>query len=68
MRQFLCGTSNLKAKKGWVNLQKSPLSKARCGVGINKLRLVNRALHAKWCWRYSKERNALWTKIISQKF
>ncbi|XP_026383684.1 uncharacterized protein LOC113279200 [Papaver somniferum] len=29
---------------------------------------MNRALHAKWVWRYEKEKKALWRSIIHQKF
>ncbi|XP_026416556.1 uncharacterized protein LOC113311992 [Papaver somniferum] len=29
---------------------------------------MNRALHAKWIWRYGKEEKALWRKVVNHKF
>lgn len=53
MRHFLCGTLNNKPKKGWVGWKKINLAKG--GVGIKKLRLMNRALHAKWIRRHGSD-------------
>lgn len=66
MRQFLCGTLNHKAKKGWVGCKKLKLPKEGGGVGIRKLRLMNKALHA--IWRYGNEDKALWRRIVHNKF
>ncbi|XP_026400275.1 uncharacterized protein LOC113296156 [Papaver somniferum] len=38
------------------------------GVGIKKLQLVNKALHVRWIWRYRSEKQALWRRIINEKF
>lgn len=40
----------------------------RGGLGIRDLRDLNRALLAKWLWRYGKEPNALWRKVIDAKY
>lgn len=43
------------------------LSKDRGGVGLRKLRLMNKALHAKRIWRYKIEKKALWRGLVQQK-
>ncbi|XP_026396975.1 uncharacterized protein LOC113291689 [Papaver somniferum] len=68
MRYFLWGSSNKKTKKSWVGWRNVNLPKEGGGVGIKKLRLMNKALHAKWVWRYGVEDKALWRNIMNQKF
>lgn len=68
MRCFLWGTNTSVKKKGWVGWKTIRLTKVRGGAGIKKLRLLNKALHAKWVWRYGKDKKALWRSIVNQKF
>ncbi|XP_026383928.1 uncharacterized protein LOC113279448 [Papaver somniferum] len=68
MRQFLWGIVNNKAKRGWVGFKRLKLPKEGGGVGIKKLRLMNKSLHVKWIWRYGNEENALWRKVVNRKF
>ncbi|XP_026377858.1 uncharacterized protein LOC113272188 [Papaver somniferum] len=68
MRQFLWGSSKQKSKKSWVDWKTVYLPKERGGVGIKKLRIMNKKLHAKWIWRYGNEERALWRKVVHHKF
>ena len=38
------------------------------GLGIRKLLLYNQALLGKWIWRYAREKEALWRKIVDLKY
>lgn len=38
------------------------------GLGVKNLKLTNLALLSKWVWRYTKEKNALWRRIVQEKF
>ncbi|XP_026444361.1 uncharacterized protein LOC113344649 [Papaver somniferum] len=42
--------------------------KEKRGLGVCNLRLMNLAMLAKWCWRFGKEKNRLWYKIIRDKY
>lgn len=68
MRNFLWGSRSTTKKISWVNWSRVTLPKCRGVVGIKKLRLVNKALHAKWLWRYGTQKQAIWKRIINQKF
>lgn len=47
---------------------KLSFSKERGEVGVKKLTLMNKDLHAKWIWRYENEEKALWRKVVNHKF
>ena len=38
------------------------------GLEIQRLRQFNSALLDKWLWRYGTERDALWRKVIEEKY
>lgn len=38
------------------------------GLGLGNLDKKNQALLAKWWWRFEEEKDALWRKIISNKY
>lgn len=38
------------------------------GLGVKNLRLHNLSLIDKWWWRFSKERDSLWVKVIRGKY
>ncbi|XP_026410707.1 uncharacterized protein LOC113305930 [Papaver somniferum] len=68
IRNFLWGSSTSVKRRSWVSWSRVNLPKSRGGVGVKKLQLINKALHAKWIWRYGSEKTALWRRIINQKF
>ncbi|KAB2635258.1 hypothetical protein D8674_025792 [Pyrus ussuriensis x Pyrus communis] len=43
-------------------------SKEEGGLGVGNLRNQNEALLAKWLWRFPKEPNSLWHKVIRSKY
>ena len=38
--------------------------KNRGGLGVQELRRVNRAMLAKTCWRFLKQQDAIWVKVL----
>ena len=40
------------------------LSKANGGLGIGRVAVKNKALLAKWAWRFGNEKDSLWKKVI----
>ncbi|TYJ12132.1 hypothetical protein E1A91_A11G327600v1, partial [Gossypium mustelinum] len=59
------GREKKMAKVCWKVVCK-PKSKGRAGV-VN-LRIKNKALLAKWSWRFAVEKDALWRKVITAKY
>ena len=41
---------------------------ANSGLGIRKLTTFNKALLGKWLWRFGKEENRLWRRVVASKF
>ncbi|KAJ0453680.1 hypothetical protein HanIR_Chr15g0731921 [Helianthus annuus] len=69
MKNFLWGgggggASEEIKKMHWVAWDIVTLPKKLGGLGIWKLSLVNKALLAKWVWRYVTEEEGLWRKVI----
>ncbi|KAK9063215.1 hypothetical protein SSX86_017085 [Deinandra increscens subsp. villosa] len=64
MRRFLWAGPSLENKISWVawDTVTTPMSKG--GLGLSKIQEVNNALLLKWTWRFKKEGNSLWKKII----
>ncbi|XP_026396984.1 uncharacterized protein LOC113291698 [Papaver somniferum] len=67
MRRFLWGEEGDQRKMSWVSWLKICNLKENGGLGIRNLRLVNKALLAKWHWRYAREKQALWRRIVCEK-
>lgn len=38
------------------------------GLGVKKLRIMNYALLVKWLWRFANESEALWRRIVEEKY
>ncbi|KAH1073880.1 hypothetical protein J1N35_026208 [Gossypium stocksii] len=38
------------------------------GTGVVDLRVKNKSLMAKWCWRFMMDREMMWRKIIAAKY
>ncbi|KAJ0876698.1 putative reverse transcriptase zinc-binding domain-containing protein [Helianthus annuus] len=48
----------------WVNWDRVALPKAKGGLGLSKLLLINISLLSKWGWRFKTESNALWKRVV----
>ncbi|XP_039050056.1 uncharacterized protein LOC120191133 [Hibiscus syriacus] len=67
-RGFLRGVEGNKRRLSRVNWGRLCIPKKHGGAGVINLRVKNKALLAKWGWRYATERNALWRSIICHKY
>lgn len=67
-RQFLWGDSDNKRRLHLVNWEKIRRHKKHGGLGIKRLLEHNSALLAKWWWRFNKEKEALWVKVVTRKY
>lgn len=67
-RQFLWGDSKEKKRLHLVKWDKVTKHRRFGGLGIKKLLEHNEALLAKWWWRFSREKDALWVKVVSRKY
>uniref|UniRef100_A0A2N9EW14 Reverse transcriptase domain-containing protein n=1 Tax=Fagus sylvatica TaxID=28930 RepID=A0A2N9EW14_FAGSY len=38
------------------------------GLGVRKVNVINRALLAKWMWRFGREEDHLWRRVIAAKY
>ena len=67
-RSFFWGDGSEKRKihaVSWDNLCKS---KRNGGLGIGKIQDKNKSLLAKWVWRFGKDDNALWRRVVCSKY
>ncbi|RVX16052.1 putative ribonuclease H protein [Vitis vinifera] len=67
-RDFLWGGGNPVHKPHLVRWELVCLSKAKGGLGVKSLSLLNKTLLAKWNWRLANEREALWNQVIREKY
>ena len=63
-RDFLWGDSKLHLV-GWDKVC-API--ANGGLGIRKLITFNKALLGKWLWRFGKEEDQLWRRVVALKY
>ncbi|XVF79317.1 hypothetical protein PTKIN_Ptkin14bG0211600 [Pterospermum kingtungense] len=68
IRRFLWGGSLEVRRIHWVNWNTVCKHKSQGGIGIMDLSLKNHSLLNKWFWRFADEKDALWRKIIVQKY
>ena len=68
-RQFLWGGYEDKKKISWVAWCKVQNSKSKGGLGVGNILDKNRALIAKWIWRFGREQSQLlWKDVLSNKY
>ncbi|XP_026450473.1 uncharacterized protein LOC113350533 [Papaver somniferum] len=61
---LLMGFNYRKKKIRWVAWDKLYKSKEAWGLALRGLRSTNKALLARWSWRYAMEKKALWRKVV----
>ncbi|KAK0598705.1 hypothetical protein LWI29_037213 [Acer saccharum] len=67
-RSFLWGDEAVKRKVHAVNWDTVCKSKLHGGLGIGRMAVKNKALIAKWVWRFSKEDSSLWRRVIIARY
>ncbi|KAJ9682243.1 hypothetical protein PVL29_018228 [Vitis rotundifolia] len=67
-RDFLWGGGNLERKPHLVRWELVCLSKKKGGLGVKCLSILNKALLAKWNWRFTNERESLCNQVIRGKY
>ena len=63
-RDFLWGDS----KTHLVGWDKVCAPIANGGLGIRKLTTFNKVLLGKWLWRFGKEEDRLWRRVVASKY
>ncbi|XP_073066025.1 uncharacterized protein [Primulina eburnea] len=64
MRNFLWDGADGETHNHVVNWNQVCKPRDRGGLGLENIRLRNRALLGKWWWRCATERNSLWKKVV----
>ncbi|KAK3227605.1 hypothetical protein Dsin_007467 [Dipteronia sinensis] len=67
-RDFLWGNGVLKRKIHAVSWAEVCRSKANGGLGIERMLDKSKAMLAKWIWRFGREDEALWRKVLCSKY
>jgi len=68
MRDFLWSNNEADMGFHWVKWEDICHPKREGGLGIRPLRDMNKALKAKWLWRFAKEDNTLWKNVVELKY
>ncbi|XP_076932415.1 uncharacterized protein LOC143597936 [Bidens hawaiensis] len=63
-RTFFWGGSEDKTQITWVSWQRVTAPKEYGGLSLGSLQDTNRALLAKWWWRFKGEQDRLWRRVI----
>ncbi|KAK2651472.1 hypothetical protein Ddye_011328 [Dipteronia dyeriana] len=67
-RNFLWGDGTFKRKIHTVNWDEVCKSKANDGLKIGKIRDKNQSMLTKWIWRFGRDENGLWRRVIRSKY
>ncbi|KAK3200247.1 hypothetical protein Dsin_023662 [Dipteronia sinensis] len=67
-RNFLWGDGLVKKKIHAVNWDKVCKNKHLGGLGISRIMHQNKAMLAKWIWRFGREKTSLWRRVICSKY
>jgi hypothetical protein len=67
-RDFLWGGMGNDSTHHLMGWDKVCTPKAKGGLGIRSLVLLNKALLGKWLWRFGLEENNLWRRVVVEKF
>ena len=67
-RCFLWKGSSDKRKIHWVGWDTVCLSKRKGGLGLGTISVMNKALLAKWIWRYGNGPDTLWKRVLKAKY
>lgn len=65
---FLWDDANGGNKHHWVGWKILYKPSSRGVLGIKRLNPMNKALLMEWWWRIGKEKDAVWAKIIKEKY
>ncbi|KAM0036425.1 putative reverse transcriptase zinc-binding domain-containing protein [Helianthus debilis subsp. tardiflorus] len=63
-RDFLWGSTPEHQRTSWVAWNDIMAPKEIGGAGLGSLKEANYALLAKWWWRFKKENNSIWKKVV----
>ena len=67
-RSFLWGGGALERKAHFINWDVVCYEKRQGGLGLRNLTLLNKALHGKWIWKFTLNRDCIWKTVISSKY
>ena len=67
-RSFLLGDDLVKRKVHAINWELVCQSNVRGGLGIGRMCVKNKALLAKWVWRFDNEDSLLWRMMITARY
>jgi len=68
MRDFLWPNNGATKGLHWVNWREVCRPKHQGGLGIRPLCQMNAVLMIKWIWRFAKEEDAFWRKVVVAKY
>lgn len=63
-RNFCWGMSNDKRRFCWISWDRMLVSKTNEGARIGSISAANKALLAKWIWKFKNEKERLWAHCI----
>lgn len=67
-RQFFWGDTIGKKRLHLIKWENITKKKEAGGLGVRRLLQQNLALLAKWWWRFSKDNESLWVKVVRSKY
>ncbi|KAL6565665.1 hypothetical protein OROHE_004720 [Orobanche hederae] len=68
MNQFLWGANEGEKRVTWVGWDKVCKSEKEGGLGVKNLGRLNKALLSKWVWKFLRDRDCLWVRVVNSRF